>query len=88
MQFEPSWSLPIVVIVGFAAVILWYLLSQATIFDRIMAYPREHWGQLWNCPWCVSFYTTAALLVAAGVWDPITHLAAWGFAGFVGSHSG
>lgn len=88
MQLEPAWSLPVVLIVGLAAVIIWYLLSEATIFDRLFAYPRDKWGALWNCPWCVSFYTTAGLLLVAGVYDPLTHLAAWGFAGFVGSHSG
>lgn len=87
MTLEPSWSIPIVVITGFAAVVIWYLLSQATIFDRVFAYPREHWGMLWNCPWCTSFYSTALLLLVTGTYDPMTHLASWGFAGFVGSHS-
>lgn len=87
MHLDPSWSIPIVAIVGLAAVIIWYLLSEATIFDRLFRYPREHWGALWNCPWCVSFYTTAAMLIIAGVYDPLTHLATWGFAGFVGSKS-
>lgn len=88
MTLEPSWSIPIVAITGFAALIIWYLLSEATIFDRLFRYPREHWGMLWNCPWCVSLYTTGAILIATSVWDPVTHLAAWGLAGWAGSHSG
>lgn len=88
MSWEPAWSVPVVLITGFAALILYYLASQATIFDRVFAYPRDHWGPLWNCPWCLSFWTTGVLLVATGTYDPVTHLAAWGFAGFMGSHSG
>lgn len=88
MQFEPSWSIPFVLITGLAGLYIWYLLSQASIFDRLFAYPRENWGPLWNCPWCSGFWITGGLLLAAGVYDPITHLAAAGVTGLAGSHSG
>lgn len=87
MNLEPSWALNVVLVAGSAALYLWYLAAEATIFDRLFAYPREHWGALWNCPWCLSFWTTAVMLVAAGVYDPITHLAASATAGFLGSKS-
>lgn len=76
------------VLIGFAALYLWYLLSQATIFDRVFAYPREHWDSLWNCPWCAGFWLTGLLLLLTQSYDPITHLAAAGVTGFVGSHHG
>lgn len=88
MNLEPSWALNIVLVAASAAVYLWYLAAEATIFNRVFAYPREHWGPLWNCPWCLSFWTTGLMLALAGVYDPITHLAASGAAGFLGSKAG
>lgn len=88
MHLEPSWDFAVVLITGAAAVYLWYLASQATIFDRPLSHPREHWGSLWNCPWCLGFWLTGLLLLATGTYDPITHLAAAGVTGFVGSHTG
>lgn len=85
MSLEPSWTLAVVLITGLAAVYVWYLASQATIFDRPFAYPRERWGALWNCPWCLSFWVTGVVLLATGTYDPVTHLAATSVAGFVGS---
>lgn len=88
MQFEPSWSLPVVLIAGLAGFYIWYLLSQASLFDRLLAYPREHWGPLWGCPFCAGFWIVGILLLIAGVYDPLTHLAAAGLTGLLGSHSG
>lgn len=88
MQVEPSWSLPIVLIAGLAGFYVWYLLSQASLFDRLLAYPRDKWGALWNCGFCAGFWLVGLILLATGTYDPVTHLAATGFAGFVGSHSG
>lgn len=84
MTLEPSWALNIVLITGLAAFYLWYLLSEATIFDKVFAYPREHWGPLWNCPFCAGLYLTAALLLVSGTYDPITHLAAVAVCGLAG----
>lgn len=88
MQFEPSWNLPIILITGLAALYIWYLASQATIFDKVFAYPREHWGPLWNCPWCLGFWVTGLILILTDTYDPVTHLAASGTVGMLGSHSG
>lgn len=88
MQFEPTWNLAIVLITGLAAMYVWYLASQATIFDRVFGYPREHWGTLWNCPWCLGFWVTGLILLLTGSYDPVTHLAAAGVTGILGSHSG
>lgn len=88
MTLEPSWSLPIVLITGVAATYVWYVLAQSTIGDRVFAYPREHWGPLWNCPWCLGFWVTGLILLATGTYDPLTHLAAAGVTGLAGSHSG
>jgi hypothetical protein len=85
MSLEPAFSIPIVLIVGLAAVYIWFVLSQATIGDKVFAYPREHWGLLWNCVWCLSFWTTALMLIVTQTYDPLTHLACAGFAGVVGS---
>lgn len=85
MTFEPSWSIPLVLITGLAALYVWYLLSQATLFDRVLAYPREHWGPLWNCSWCSGFWLTGLILLLTGTYDPVTHLAASAVTGFVGS---
>lgn len=88
MSLEPSWSIPIVAITGFAALIIWYLASEASIFDKVFAYPREHWGSLWNCPWCLGFWLTGLILLVTGTYDPLTHLAAAGVAGWLGAKSG
>lgn len=85
MQFEPSWSVAVVLITGLAGLYVWYLLSQATILDRVLSYPREHWDALWNCPWCAGFWITGLILILTGTYDPVTHLAAAGVTGFVGS---
>lgn len=86
MQLEPSWALNIILVTGLACLYLWYLLSEATIFDRLFAYPREHWGPLWNCPWCSGFWLTGLLLAVTGTYDPVTHLAAAAVTGYLGSH--
>lgn len=88
MQFEPSWSLPIVLIAGLAGFYIWYLLSQASLFDRLLAYPREHWGPLWNCSFCAGFWIVGILLLLTDTYDPVTHLAATAVTGLAGSHSG
>lgn len=72
------------VAVGFAALFLWYLLAEATITERVFAYPREHWSALWNCPWCSGFWLTGGITLVTG-YDWLTHLAAAGVVGFVGS---
>lgn len=85
MQVEPGWALNIVLIAGLAAVYVWYLLAHATITEKVFAYPREHWGALWLCPWCAGFWITGLLLVVTGTYDPVTHLATAGVAGVVGT---
>lgn len=85
MHLEPAFSIPIIVTVGLAAVYVWYVLALSTIGDGVFAYPREHWGPLWGCPWCAGLYLTAILLLVTGTYDPLTHLACAGFAGVVGS---
>lgn len=88
MQFEPSWSLTIIAVTGLASVYLWYLIAQASIFDKPLAYPREHWGPLIGCPWCAGFWLVGVLLIATKTYDPLTHLATAGLVGLLGSHSG
>lgn len=85
MSLEPAWSVPLVAIVGLAALYVWYLLAHAAIFDKPFAYPREHWESLWMCPWCSGLYLTAGLLLATGTYDPVTHLAAAGVVGVLGT---
>lgn len=85
MQADPSWSLSVVLIAGMAAFYIWYLLAHASIFDKPLAYPREHWGSLWMCPFCSGFYLSALVLLATGTYDPVTHLATAGVVGVVGS---
>lgn len=84
MHLEPSWLLNVVLITGLAAFYLWYLMSEATIFDKVFAYPREHWGPLWNCPFCSGFYLTALVLILTQTYDPVTHLAATAVCGVTG----
>lgn len=84
MQFEPSWALNIVLITGLAGFYLWYLLSEATIFDRLFAYPREHWGPLWNCPFCAGWWLVGIVLLLTQTYDPVTHLAATAVCGVTG----
>lgn len=86
VTLEPSWSLPIVLIAGLAGMYVWYLLSEATIFDRVFAYPREHWGALWGCPFCAGFWIVGLLLAVTGTYDPVTHLAATAVCGVVGKN--
>ena len=88
MQFEPHWSLTVILIVGLAGLYVWYLLAQASLFDRVFAYPREHWSPLWGCPWCAGFWITGLLLLVTQTYDPLTHLASAGVVGLLGSHSG
>lgn len=88
MNLEPSWALNVVLITGLAGLYLWYLAAEATIFDKVFSYPREHWGALWNCPWCLSAWTVAIMLAVTGTFDPITWLAAAAVAGFLGSKAG
>jgi hypothetical protein len=88
VNLEPSWLLNVVLVCALAALYLWYLAAEATLFDRVFAYPREHWGALWNCPWCLSAWTTAIMLIATQTFDPITWLAAAGTDGFLGSKAG
>jgi hypothetical protein len=87
MQFEPSWSLTVVAIVGLSALYVWYLLAHATILDRPLAYPREHWGPLWGCPWCAGFWITGLILLVTQTYDPLTHLATAGAVGFMGRYA-
>lgn len=87
MTLEPSWSLPIVLITGVAATYVWYVLAQSTIGDRVFAYPREHWGPLWGCPWCAGFWITGLLLLVTGTYDPLTHAATAGAVGFMGRYA-
>lgn len=78
------------VLIGFAAFFLWYLLAQASLFDKPFGWIREHWGPLVGCPWCAGFWITGLLiLVADGFagYDPYTHLAAAGLVGLLGSHT-
>ena len=86
MLFDTQWSLPVVLIVGLAALYVWYLMEHATITERVFAYPREHWGPLWGCPWCAGFWVVGLLLVLQpDFYDPYTHLAAAAVGGFMGS---
>lgn len=87
MQVEPSWSIPIVAIAGVAVFYVWWLLAHATILDKPLAYPREHWGSLWMCPFCACFWLSGLLLLVTGTYDPVTHLAVTGVAGVMGSHN-
>lgn len=80
-----EWSLTVVLITGLAALYLWYLAAEATIFERPFAYPREHWGPLWNCPWCLSFWTVGLILLATDQYNPVAHAAAAAVAGYLGS---
>lgn len=86
-QLEPIFSVPVVLIAGMAVVYVWYLLAHATIFDRLLAYPRDHWGPLWMCPWCAGFWLSGLALLLTGTYDPLTHLATAGVVGVVGSHA-
>jgi hypothetical protein len=88
MQFEPQWSLTIISVVGLAGLYLWYLIAQASIFDKVLAYPRNHWGPLIGCPWCAGFWITGLLLLATQSYDPLTHIATAGLVGILGTHSG
>lgn len=84
MNLEPSWALNVVLVAGLAGFYLWYLLSEATLFDKPLAYPREHWGALWNCPFCAGFWLVGGLLLVAQSYDPVTHLAATAVTGLAG----
>lgn len=84
MNLEPSWALNIVLIAGLAGFYLWYLLAEATLFDRVFAYPREHWGALWNCSFCAGFWIVGVLLLVTESYDPVTHLAATAVCGVTG----
>lgn len=72
-------------LVGLAALFLWYLLAESTILNKPMGWPREHLPLLIGCAWCCGFWLVALLLVITGDYHPLTHLAAAGFVGFVGS---
>lgn len=87
MQFE-WWAIrpDTIAVIGMVGLYVWYLLAHASIFDKVFAYPREHWGPLWMCAWCSSFWITGLLLLATGSYDPYTHLAAAGVVGVLGSH--
>lgn len=87
MQFEPAWSLPLVLIAGLAAFYIWYLLAHASLFDKVLAYPRDKWGPLWMCGFCAGFWLVGLLLVVTKNYDPVTHLAAAGVVGVIGSHT-
>lgn len=84
MNLEPSWALNIVLIAGLAGFYLWYLLSESTLFDRPLSYPREHWGPLWGCPFCAGFWLVGLLLLVTQAYDPVTHLAATAVCGVTG----
>lgn len=77
-----------VLIVGLAAFYIWYLLAEATIFDRVLGWPREHWGPLVSCGYCSAFWIVPILLCLTGDYDPLAHLAAAGVVGLAAVHSG
>lgn len=87
MQFEPAFNLAVVLVIGLGSVYIWYVIALASIGDRVFAYPREHWGPLWGCPWCAGFWITGLLLIVSGTYDPLTHLACAGLCGLLGSLS-
>lgn len=86
MQAEPQWSTAVVLVAGLAAFYIWYLLAHASIFDRVFAYPRDRWGALWMCSFCAGWWISGLLLLAAGTYDPVTHLATAGLVGVVGGY--
>lgn len=88
MQFEPSWAINVVLIAGLAGFYLWWLLSESHILAKPLAYPREHWGLLWNCPFCAGFWIVGVLLIVTGTYDPVTHVAATAVCGVVGNPTG
>jgi hypothetical protein len=75
------------ILIGLVALYLWYLLAEATLFDRVFSYPREHWGPLWGCPWCSGFWLTGLIVLVNG-YDLLVHLAAAAVCGFIGSRHG
>lgn len=88
MQFEPAWSLTVIAVVGLAVFYVWWVLAHASLFDKVLAYPREHWGPLWMCGFCAGFWLSGLALIVTGTYDPLTHLAAAGLVGILGTHSG
>ena len=88
MQFEPQWNLAVILVTGLAVFYVWWVLAHASLFDRVLAYPREHWGPLWMCAFCAGFWLTGLALLVTGTYDPLTHLATAGLVGLIGSHSG
>lgn len=84
MSLEPSWALNIVLVAGLAGFYLWWLLSESHLLAKPMAYPREHWNLLWNCPFCAGFWIVGLLLLVTQSYDPVTHLAATAVCGLTG----
>jgi hypothetical protein len=87
MQFEPAWNLAIIATVGLAALYLWYFLALSRVMDRPLGRLRERFPLLIGCPWCLGFWLTGLILIVAGSYDPLTHLAAAAVTGLLGSHS-
>lgn len=87
MQFEPSWSLTVVAIVGLSALYVWYLLAHSTLLDKPMGPARERWPLLIGCPWCAGFWIVGLLLVVTQTYDPLTHLATAGLVGIMGRYA-
>lgn len=74
-------------VVGLAAVYLWFLLAHATITEPVFRRARkaDGWvGELVGCAWCAGWWITGILLLVTGQYDPITHLAAATVCGVVG----
>lgn len=78
-----------VLVVGLAAFYIWYLLAEATIFDRPLGWVREKGHPLIGCSYCSAFWIVGVLLlIATKSYDPLTHIAAAGVAGLAGAHRG
>lgn len=75
-----------VIVVGLAALYVWYLLAHASLFDKPFGWPREHWGPLWMCPWCAGFWIVGLILLLTGSYDIGVHLAATAVTGLAGTH--
>lgn len=73
---------------GLASVYLWFLLAHASISDHGPVHwlrENESWpGELLRCPWCCGFWLSGLLLLACGIYDPVTHLATATVVGVVG----
>jgi hypothetical protein len=87
MQFEPSWSLNVIAVVGLSALYVWYLLAHSTILDKPMGGARCRFPLLIGCPFCAGFWIVGLILVATQTYDPLTHLATAGLVGLLGRYT-